>query len=116
MDIQLQELIDKIKKDGIDPRPPTRPGSEPKRRRRQNGLLPPRKKKRRSWLNGESGRGTVRKAGIAAVQQASRNLILSFKDEIQSLLNRIIERVCYGVVPGRYVENRNSRGFKSLGF
>jgi V/A-type H+-transporting ATPase subunit E len=34
--------------------------------------------------------GRSEKAGIAALEQASRNLILAFKDEIQALLDKII--------------------------
>lgn len=30
------------------------------------------------------------KAGVAALEQASRNLILAFKDEIQALLNKVV--------------------------
>jgi V/A-type H+-transporting ATPase subunit E len=91
MEIQLQELIDKIKKDGIASaseeasRVTSQADSEAKRitdaaRREADGIIEAAK----------TDAERFEKAGTAALEQASRNLILAFKGEIEALLARII--------------------------
>ena len=91
MEIQVQELIDKIKKDGISAaseeasRVKAEAGAEAQRiveaaRREAEEII----------RNGKQDAERSEKAGVAALEQASRNLVLVFKDEIQALLNRII--------------------------
>ena len=93
MDVQLQELIDKIKKDGIESasaeaeRVRAEAEAEAKRiveagRREAAELV----------AKGKADAERAEKAGIAAVQQASRNLILSFKAEMERLLEAIVAR------------------------
>ena len=91
MDIQLQELIDKIKKDGIESaseealRLTTQAEGEAKRmvdaaRRDAADII----------AKGKADADRAEKAGTAALEQASRNLVLAFKKEIETLLNKII--------------------------
>jgi len=91
MEIQVQELIDKIKADGIkianDEANRIKADAETEARRivdsakkEADGILS------RSRQDAEQ----TEKAGTAALQQASRNLILAFRDEIQALLNKIV--------------------------
>ncbi|MDR2535477.1 MAG: V-type ATP synthase subunit E [Treponema sp.] len=93
MDIQLQELIDKIKKDGIESasdealRVKSQAEGEAKRiveaaQREAEAVI----------AKGKADAERSEKASIAAVEQASRNLVLAFKGEIQSLLDKIIAR------------------------
>jgi V/A-type H+-transporting ATPase subunit E len=91
MEVQLQDLIDKIKKDGLDAA-----AQEAARLKEEAGAEA---KKIIDNANKEAAAITARakadaerteQAGIAAVGQASRNVILSFKGEIQALLDKII--------------------------
>jgi V/A-type H+-transporting ATPase subunit E len=91
MDIQVQELIDKIKKDGIESasgeaaRITQEAAAEAKRitdaaNREAQDII----------ARGKADAGRFEKAGAAALEQASRNLVLAFKGEIQSLLDKIV--------------------------
>jgi len=91
MEIQVQELIDKIKKDGI------KAASEEANRVRAEADTEARRlvdnaKKEADDIIARAKQDAQRseKAGIAALEQASRNLILAFRDEIQGLLNKIV--------------------------
>lgn len=93
MDIQLQELIDKIKKDGIESASTEAGRIKAEAEAEAKRIIEAAKKEAAALVErGKADAERSEKAGIAAVQQASRNLILSFKDEIQNLLNKIIER------------------------
>jgi V/A-type H+-transporting ATPase subunit E len=93
MDIQVQELIDKIKKDGIESA-----SGEAARIKREAEAEAKRivdaagKEAGEIIARGKADAERFEKAGIAALEQASRNLVLAFKDEIQSLLDRIVAR------------------------
>jgi len=91
MEIQVQELIDKIKKDGIkaatDEANRIKAEAEAEGRR----ILEAAKKEADALITrGREDAQRSEKAGIAALEQASRNLVLAFKDEVQALLNRIV--------------------------
>ena len=91
MEIQVQELIDKIKKDGIrlatEEANRIKADAETEARR----IVETAKREADNLIaRGKQDAERNEKAGIAALQQASRNLVLAFKDEIQSLLNKII--------------------------
>jgi V/A-type H+-transporting ATPase subunit E len=93
MDIQVQELIEKIKKDGIESaseeaaRLKSQAEAEAKRiveaGRKEAGEIIARAK---------TDAERSEKAGIAALEQASRNLVLAFKGEIETLLDKLIIR------------------------
>ncbi|MDR1095629.1 MAG: V-type ATP synthase subunit E [Spirochaetaceae bacterium] len=92
MDIQLQELIEKIKKDGVEAAQADaaklRAGAEAEAAK----IVDEAKKQAGNIVaQGEADRVRSEKAGVAAVEQASRNLVLAFKAEIQGLLDRIVK-------------------------
>jgi len=93
MEIQLQELIDKIKKDGIES------ASQEAARLKQEAegeaqrvLEAARKEAADIVARGKQESERSEKAGIAALEQASRNLILAFKAEVEALLDKIVLR------------------------
>lgn len=93
MDIQLQELIDKIKKDGVESASAQsekiiKDAQEEARKIVENA------KKEAVSIIAEAKRDAERseKAGIAAIEQAARNLLLTFESEIQSLLDAVVKR------------------------
>jgi V/A-type H+-transporting ATPase subunit E len=91
MEIQVQELINKIKKDGIES------ASQEAARLKKEAEAEARQiietaKKEAAELSAKAKKDAERseKAGKAALEQASRNLVLAFKDEIQALLNQLV--------------------------
>jgi V/A-type H+-transporting ATPase subunit E len=123
MDIQLQELIDKIKRDGIESaseealRLKTQAEGEAKHivdaaRREAADII----------AKGTADAERAEKAGEAALEQASRNLVLAFKKEIETLLDKIIalkidavynDEVLKEVLPG-LLKNWASQGSDAL--
>jgi V/A-type H+-transporting ATPase subunit E len=93
MEIQLQELIDKIKRDGIESaaeeasRLKVQAEDEAKRI-----VAAARKEAELITARARADAERTEKAGIAAVGQASRNVVLAFKTEIQAILDRIVTR------------------------
>ena len=93
MDIQVQELIDKIKKDGIES------ASEEAARLKREAEAEARqiieaahKEAEAIIARGKQDAERSEKAGIAALEQASRNLVLAFKGEIQVLLDKLVNQ------------------------
>jgi len=91
MDIQVQELINKIKKDGIES------ASEEAARIKQEAdteakqiVEAAKKTAAEITAKGKQDAERFEKAGVAALEQASRNLILAFKGEIQALLDSLV--------------------------
>ncbi|MDR2096211.1 MAG: V-type ATP synthase subunit E [Treponema sp.] len=91
MDIQVQELIEKIKKDGIEfaseeaARLKSQAETDAKRiveagRKEAEGIV----------AKAKTDAEKSEKAGIAALEQASRNLVLAFKGEIETLLGKLV--------------------------
>jgi V/A-type H+-transporting ATPase subunit E len=91
MDIQLQELIDKIKRDGIasasDEASKVKSQAEAEAGRIVEAA---RKEAGDIVARAKTDAERSEKAGIAALAQASRNLVLAFKTEIQTLLDKLI--------------------------
>jgi V/A-type H+-transporting ATPase subunit E len=91
VDIQVQELIDKIKKDGIETATAEadkiRQGAEAEAARLLDAA-----RKEAAEIVGKAAEdaGRSEKAGVAALEQASRNLLLVFRDEVQALLDRLV--------------------------
>ncbi|MDR1210974.1 MAG: V-type ATP synthase subunit E [Spirochaetaceae bacterium] len=93
MDIQLQELIDKIKKDGIESASEEALKIKRQAEAEAEGIISAAKKEADALIAAaKEDAGRAEKAGIAAVEQASRNLVLAFKDEIQTLLDRLVQK------------------------
>jgi V/A-type H+-transporting ATPase subunit E len=91
MEVQVQELIDKIKKDGLDAA--ARDAAKLKEEAEANAKQIVDKANKEAaaiTAKAKSDAERTEQACIAAVGQASRNVILSFKGEIQALLDRII--------------------------
>ena len=91
MEIQLQELIDKIKKDGIESASAeaakVKSGAEAEAARI---IAAAQKEAADITSRGKADAERFEKAGVAALEQASRNLVLAFKGEIQALLDKIV--------------------------
>jgi V/A-type H+-transporting ATPase subunit E len=91
MEVQVQELIDKIKKDGINAVTEETSRIRAEAEAQAKRIVEVARKEAEDIVNrGSQDAERSVKAGIAALEQASRNLVLAFKDEIQALLNRII--------------------------
>ncbi|MDR3191716.1 MAG: V-type ATP synthase subunit E [Treponema sp.] len=93
MEIQLQELIDKIKKEGIESA-----SAEASRLKRDaegeaRRIVEAAQKEAAEIVDrGRQDAERSQKAGEAALEQASRNLVLAFKAEIEALLGKITAR------------------------
>ncbi|MCL2762523.1 MAG: V-type ATP synthase subunit E [Treponema sp.] len=91
MDIQVQELIDKIKKDGIDSASEEAARLKHEAETEAAQLIEAAKKEAADIMaKGKQDAQRSEKAGVAALEQASRNLLLAFKGEVQALLDTIV--------------------------
>jgi len=94
MEIQVQELIDKIKKDGIETATEEAARVKLEAQAEARRIVDAAKKEAEDIVaRGKQDAERSEKAGVAALEQASRNLILVFKDEIQALLNKLISEL-----------------------
>ena len=93
MDVQLQELIDKIKKDGIESASAEASRVRAEAEAEAKRIVEAGRKEATDLVaKGKVDAERSEKAGIAAVQQASRNLVLSFKAEMERLLEALVVR------------------------
>ncbi|GMO50728.1 MAG: V-type ATP synthase subunit E [Termitinemataceae bacterium] len=93
MDIQLQELIEKIKKDGIETASSEAAALKANAEAEAKRIVEAARREADELIaKGKQDAERSEKAGLAAVEQASRNVILSFKDEIQTLLDKIVSK------------------------
>jgi V/A-type H+-transporting ATPase subunit E len=91
MEIQIQELIDKIKNDGINSASEEASRLRVKAEGEAMRIIDAAKKEAEDIVNrGKQDAQRSEKAGITALEQASRNLVLAFKDEVQALLNKVV--------------------------
>jgi V/A-type H+-transporting ATPase subunit E len=91
MDIQLQELIDKIKKDGIESASEEASRLKSQAEAEAKRIVDAAGKEGEAIISRAKAEGEkFEKAGVAALEQASRNLVLAFKTEIQSLLDKLV--------------------------
>jgi len=91
MEIQLQELLDKIKKDGIQSASAEAAHLKAEAQAEAARIIAAAQKEAADIVSqGKADAERFEKAGIAALEQASRNLILAFKGEIQGLLDKIV--------------------------
>ena len=90
MDIQLQELIEKIKKEGIESAQAGAARLKDDAEAEAKKIVENAKREAQAIIaQGKTDAERSEKAGIAAVEQASRNLVLAFKGEIQGILDKI---------------------------
>jgi len=93
LDIQLQELIDKIKKDGVESASAQAEKIIQEAQTEARKIVEAAKKEAETIVAaGKRDAERSEKAGIAAIEQAARNLIISFQAEIQKLLDTIVKR------------------------
>jgi V/A-type H+-transporting ATPase subunit E len=91
MEIQLQELIDKIKKDGIESASEEASQIKAQAEAEAKRIVEAAQKEAADIVaRGKADAERSEKAGVAALEQASRNLVLAFKGEIEALLGRIV--------------------------
>jgi len=91
MDIQVQELIDKIKKDGIESASGEAARIKQEAEAEAKRIVDAASREAGDIINrGKADAERFEKAGVAALEQASRNLVLAFKGEIQNLLDKIV--------------------------
>jgi V/A-type H+-transporting ATPase subunit E len=91
MEIQLQELIDKIKKDGIESASAEAAKIKSEAEAEAGRIIAAAQKEAADIVSrGKADAERSGKAGVAALEQASRNLVLAFKGEIQTLLDKLI--------------------------
>ncbi|MDR1787989.1 MAG: V-type ATP synthase subunit E [Treponema sp.] len=93
MEIQLQELIDKIKREGIETASQEAAALRARAEAEAKRIVEAAKKEAAD-ITAQAKQDAARfeKAGQAALAQASRNLVLAFKGEIDALLARIAAR------------------------
>lgn len=93
MDVQLQELIDKIKKDGIEASAEESARAKAAAKTEADRILEAAKKEADGIVaKAKAEAERFEKAGAAALEQAARNAVLSFRSEIEGLLSRIALR------------------------
>ena len=93
MEIQLQELIDKIKKEGIVAATEEAAKLKSEAELEVNRIIAEAQKEAADIVNrGKADAERAEKAGKAALEQAYRNLILAFKAEIQTLLDNLVNQ------------------------
>jgi V/A-type H+-transporting ATPase subunit E len=91
MDIQLQELIDKIKRDGIESASEEASRLKSQAEGEAKHIVEAARREAEAIIaKGKADAERSEKAGIAALEQASRNLVLAFKTEIETLLDKLI--------------------------
>ena len=91
MEIQLQELIDKIKKDGIESASGESARIISEADAEAVRIIAVAQKEAADIVSrGKADAERSEKAGVVALEQASRNLVLAFKGEIQTLLDKLI--------------------------
>ncbi len=95
MDIQLQELIDKIKKDGVSAAEKTAAEIVEKAQKEAESKIQEAEKQSEELIkNAKAEIARLEKASNDAVVQASRNLQLSFRDAIVAELDGFIQAEC----------------------
>jgi len=123
MEIQLQELIDKIKKDGIEAASEEAAKLKREAEAEAARIVAAAQKEAAGIVNrGKIEAERFEKAGNAALEQASRNLILAFKAQIQELLDKLTAEavssaysidVLKGILP-ELITNWAAKGTDSL--
>jgi len=97
MEIQLQELIDKIKKDGIESASEEASRLKSQAEAEAKRIVEAAKKEAGDIVaKAKVDADRFEKAGVAAIGQASRNLVLAFKTEIQTVLDKIVAQETVG--------------------
>ena len=92
MDVQLQELIDKIKKDGVaSAEAEARSIIEASEKRSEEIIAEAQKKAAEIIKNAKLETARMEKASEEAITQAGRNMLLSFKDSLVKEMDGIVQ-------------------------
>jgi V/A-type H+-transporting ATPase subunit E len=91
MDIQLQELIDKIKKDGVASAEAKAQEIIAEAEKKAASIISAAEEKADSIIkSGKAETERMEKASIDAIRQAGRNLLISFRDGVNAQLSALI--------------------------
>lgn len=91
MDVQLQELIDKIKKDGVASAENSAAAIIAEAEKKAAAIVAEAEAKATEIVNtGKNETARMEKASIDAIRQAGRNIILSFRDAINAELSALV--------------------------
>jgi V/A-type H+-transporting ATPase subunit E len=105
MDIQLQELIDKIKKEGIESAQSAAAKLKAEAEIETKRIVEEARREAQNIITqGKTDAERSEKAGIAALEQASRNLILAFKGEIQGILDKLTAEAVSSAYSGEVIK------------
>lgn len=92
MDVQLQELIDKIKKDGVGAAEASAQAIIADAEKRAEAIVAEAERKASESENKAKAEAErLEKASIDAIKQAARNTILSFRDGINAELSALVQ-------------------------
>ena len=92
MEIQLQELIDKIKKEGLEAVQAEITKLKQDAEQEAKSIIESANQQAGKILTqAKDETARLEKTSLAAIEQAARNLLLSFQGEVQSLLNKIVK-------------------------
>ncbi len=91
MDIRLQELLEKIRKDGIEAAETDAAKVLAEAEERRKSILADAEREAKTLLaKAKADADRFEEAGKAALEQAARNLVISFRTEIASVLAAIV--------------------------
>ncbi|HOX12322.1 MAG TPA: V-type ATP synthase subunit E [Spirochaetia bacterium] len=91
MDIRLQELLDKIRKDGIEAAQTDAAKVLAEAEERRRAVLAEADREAKALLaKAKADADRFEEAGKAALEQAARNLVISFRTEIEAVLAAIV--------------------------
>jgi len=92
MDVQLQELIDKIKKDGVESAEEASAAIIADAEQKAAEILADAEKKATGMINtAKAETERMEKASVEAITQAGRNLLISFRDGITTELSALFD-------------------------
>ncbi len=95
MDVQLQELIDKIKKDGVSAAETSAAEIIAKSEKEAEKIIADAKSQAETLIKkAEEEIARKEKAGEDSIRQAARNLLITFRDGITAQLNALIKDEC----------------------
>ena len=99
MDVQLQELIDKIKKDGVASAESSAAAIIAEAEKKAAAIISDAEAKAANIVaTGKSETARMEKASVDAIRQAGRNLLLSFRDGVNAQLVAIVSAQTEGAL------------------
>jgi V/A-type H+/Na+-transporting ATPase subunit E len=106
MDIRLQELLEKIRKDGIEAAESDAAKLQAEAESKRKALLEDAEREAKAIREkAKVDAARFEEAGKAALEQASRNLVISFRTEIAAVLAAIVHTDTEKVFSGQVLEN-----------